>query len=90
MAAVGPFIDTIVICTITALVVLITQTLVRDPVATIAAVAEERSYQEEDGTAKLALDLRLALTEGDVEAVLSAWTIDDNVVSGEDSVRIVP
>jgi AGCS family alanine or glycine:cation symporter len=38
VAAVGPFIDTIVICTMTALVILITGTLTRGPVGAIASI----------------------------------------------------
>ncbi|MCH7870621.1 MAG: alanine:cation symporter family protein, partial [Planctomycetes bacterium] len=74
VAAVGPFIDTIVICTITALVVLITGTLTRGPVATIAEIAEERSFQEK-GKDKLALDLRLTLVEGDDTATRVGETL---------------
>ncbi len=62
VAATGPFIDTIVICTITALVVLITGTLTRSPVAEVAAARETRSF-EEDGVAKLALDVRMTVLD---------------------------
>ena len=62
VAATGPFIDTIVICTITALVVLITGTLTRSPVAEVAEARETRSF-EEDGVAKLALDVRMTVLD---------------------------
>ncbi len=42
VAALGPFIDTIVICTMTALVILITNTWCREPVATVTAVDTEQ------------------------------------------------
>jgi len=44
VAALGPFIDTLVICTMTALVILITGAWSREPVATVTSVDPARPY----------------------------------------------
>lgn len=63
VAALEPFIDTIVICTMTALVILITGTLTRPPIGTVAALEEPRVAQTASGPV-LEWDLRVDLAEG--------------------------
>ena len=49
VAAMGPMIDTIIICTMTALVILITSSLTRDSIGTISNISDVQVVQKEGG-----------------------------------------
>lgn len=64
VAATGPFIDTVVICTMTALVVLCTGTLSRDPIARVTSV-EAIAPVAVDTTHGLELPIRLTILDAE-------------------------
>jgi AGCS family alanine or glycine:cation symporter len=63
VAGIGPFIDTIVICTMTALVIMLTGVHERPQVGTLASVSEARVVTTADGTAVNEIDLVLDVTD---------------------------
>lgn len=62
VAALGPFVDTLIICTMTALVILTTGTYRRDAIGSIVEVSEIRELDTNEGQ-RLVLDVRLAVTD---------------------------
>lgn len=63
VAAVGPFIDTLVICTMTALVVLITGTHARAPIGEVTGVQEIQAVGDEPAKLEVTLDVSSATEE---------------------------
>ena len=68
VAALGPLLDTLIICTMTALVILTTDTHRRDPIGSIDEVSEIRELNT-DGEQQLELDVRLTVTDSSVAIV---------------------
>ncbi|MCH7873358.1 MAG: alanine:cation symporter family protein, partial [Planctomycetes bacterium] len=68
VAAIGPFIDTLVICTMTALVVLSTDTHRRGAVGTVSATSEASAVEAEDGAA-VTMHVHLSFTDDSVAKV---------------------
>jgi AGCS family alanine or glycine:cation symporter len=66
VAAMGPFVDTIIICTMTALVILITNSHARGPVGSVESVSEQRLAETEDGT-ELVLDIHLTVDDDSIK-----------------------
>ncbi len=68
VAAVGPFIDTLIICTMTALVILGTDTHRRGAVGSVASLGELRTVESADGDT-IELDVRIAMTNASLAKV---------------------
>jgi AGCS family alanine or glycine:cation symporter len=68
VAAIGPFIDTIVICTMTALVVLITGTLTRGPIGSIESVSAPQLVKQEGGDVHV-LNMQIVLTDAEHDTI---------------------
>ncbi len=68
VAAVGPFIDTLIICTMTALVLLGTGTHRRAAVGSVVSVAEPIALESEDNS-QLSMEVRVAVTDETVARV---------------------
>lgn len=62
VAAMGPFIDTIIVCTMTAMVILITHSHQRDSVGSITTVDDPRVVMEQDEK-MVELDIEIAVTD---------------------------
>lgn len=88
VAAVGPFIDTLVICTMTALVVLSTGTHRRDPVGSVTGVSEAQTVSDAQGD-RLEVTVRVALTERSAGKVgESLFVHRPPAVKGEAATRV--
>lgn len=68
VAALGPFVDTLFVCTMTALVILSTNVHQRDAVGSVSAVSEPEFF-ELDGDSVWAIDVTIALADTSVAIV---------------------
>lgn len=91
VAATGPFIDTVVICTMTALVILITGTLTRDPIGQVVAFtpnaaansAELRiDWQSKEDAAKAGETVLIKLPRADQEGLFDGRQFDVRELDG--------
>jgi AGCS family alanine or glycine:cation symporter len=65
VAGIGPFIDTIVICTMTALVILITGSLFRQPIGEVTDILEPQVVTAEEDKKQYQVSFAITLAEGD-------------------------
>ncbi len=68
VAAIGPFIDTLIICTMTALVILTTDTYRREAIGSVVTVGELRDHDTEE-VERLAMDVQVRLTDFSVAKI---------------------
>jgi len=88
VAAMGPFIDTIIVCTMTAMVILITNSHQRDPVGTITAIDDPRVVLEKQEKI-VELDVEISVTDASISQIGETLFVHKPPANQGESARLI-